>query len=221
MRIAFFGGSFDPPHCGHIAIAHAAIERLRLDQVWMAPAGVQPLKRGGAATQFAERLAMARLACAGQPRMAATAVDAPREDGRPNYTYDTLREIRKALLPEDELFLLMGADAFELLRKWHRAGELPGICTMIVAGRPGASLESICAVLPEEVVCSERGTTPQLVEYALRAGAAEIGRLYMLPDLQYEVSATAARASLGAGAKAAEGVDERVAAYAREHGLYR
>ena len=67
MRIAFFGGTFDPPHCGHIAIARAAIRRLALDQVLVAPVGTQPLKGGSAHSSFEDRLAMVRLAVAGEP----------------------------------------------------------------------------------------------------------------------------------------------------------
>ena len=106
MRIAFFGGSFDPPHRGHLAIARAAIERLALDTVWMAPVGVQPLKPGGFSTSFADRLAMVELAAAGDPRIVPSAIDAPRSDGQPNYTIDVLTAIkaslrfrRRALLP--------------------------------------------------------------------------------------------------------------------------
>ena len=90
MRIAFFGGSFDPPHRGHVAIARAAIERLALDKVWMAPVGAQPLKPDGFSTSFADRLAMVELAVAGEPGIVASAIDAPRSDGRPNYTFDVL-----------------------------------------------------------------------------------------------------------------------------------
>jgi nicotinate-nucleotide adenylyltransferase len=77
MRIAFFGGTFDPPHCGHIAIARAAIRRLALDQVLVAPVGTQPLKGGSAHSSFADRLAMVRLAVAGEPGLMASSIDAP------------------------------------------------------------------------------------------------------------------------------------------------
>ena len=94
MRIAFFGGTFDPPHCGHISIARAAIRRLALDQVLVAPVGTQPLKGGSAHSSFEDRLAMVRLAVAGEPGLIASSVDAPLPNGQPNYTFDTLQRLR-------------------------------------------------------------------------------------------------------------------------------
>src|SRR5271170_3139996 len=97
MRIAFFGGSFDPPHRGHLAIARAAIERLALDVVWMAPVGAQPLKPGGFSTSYADRLAMVELAVVGEPRIVPSVIDAPRSDGEPNFTIDVLTSITASL----------------------------------------------------------------------------------------------------------------------------
>jgi cytidyltransferase-like protein len=74
MRIAFFGGTFDPPHRGHIAIARAAIARLGLDQVLVAPVATQPLKGGSGHSSFADRLAMVRLAVTGEPGLVASDV---------------------------------------------------------------------------------------------------------------------------------------------------
>ena len=99
MRIAFFGGTFDPPHCGHIAIARAAITRLALDQVLVAPVGTQPLKSGVPSSSFEDRLAMVQLAVAGEPGLTASNVDAPLPGGQPNYTFDTLQRLRSQLQP--------------------------------------------------------------------------------------------------------------------------
>ena len=137
MRIAFFGGSFDPPHRGHLAIARAAARRLALDRVWMAPVGAQPFKLDGLSTSYADRLAMVRLAVAGDPAIEASTIDAPRSDGRPNYTIDVLTAIRSALQSGDKLFFLLGVDAFLSLKQWHGAAELAFLCEFIVAGRPG------------------------------------------------------------------------------------
>ena len=137
MRIAFFGGTFDPPHCGHIAIARAAITRLALDQVLVAPVGTQPLKGGSAHSSFEDRLAMVRLAVAGEPGLTASNVDAPLPGGQPNYTFDTLQRLRSQLQPTDELFCLLGADSFLTLKRWHQCTELLLFCDFIVAGRPG------------------------------------------------------------------------------------
>src|SRR5271165_1671960 len=151
MRIAFFGGSFDPPHRGHLAIAHAAIERLALDRVWMAPAGIQPLKVHDFATTYQDRLAMVELAVAADPRIVASPIDQPRSDGGPNFTIDVLSKIKAGLAAEDRLFFLLGADAFLSLRQWHRASELPFLCEFIVAGRPGFSIDDLRAALPDSI----------------------------------------------------------------------
>jgi nicotinate-nucleotide adenylyltransferase len=84
MRIAFFGGTFDPPHLGHLAIARAAADRLRLDRVLFAPVGSQPLKQDSSVASFADRLAMVKLAITDDTRFAASEIDAPHADGQPN-----------------------------------------------------------------------------------------------------------------------------------------
>ena len=94
MRVALFGGSFDPPHHGHLAIATAAANALRLDSVLFAPAGRQPLKLDGTVTSFEDRLAMAELACLEDSRFTASEIDAPRADGLPNYRECALKLAR-------------------------------------------------------------------------------------------------------------------------------
>ena len=149
MRIAFFGGTFDPPHRGHIAIARAAMTRLGLDQVLVAPVGTQPLK--GAHSSFEDRLAMVRLAVAAEPGLVASSVDAPLPGGQPNYTFATLQRLQRHLQPSDELFCLLGADSFLTLKRWHQCAELLLVCDFIVAGRPGFSLQQVNDALPEGV----------------------------------------------------------------------
>ena len=88
--MAFFGGSFDPPHLGHLAVARAAQAALGLDTVLFAPVGAQPLKPQGSTAGFEDRLAMTRLAIAGEPGFAVSLADAPKPSGAPNYTLETL-----------------------------------------------------------------------------------------------------------------------------------
>ncbi|MFY9854557.1 MAG: nicotinate-nucleotide adenylyltransferase [Terracidiphilus sp.] len=148
-RVAFFGGSFDPPHLGHIEVARAAQAALGLDAVLFAPVGEQPLKPQGSTAAFAHRLAMTRLAIAGDPAFAVSLADAPKPSGTPNYTFDTLLTLRAQLPPDGVLFCLLGADAFALLRRWHRAAEIPFVAPLIVASRPGEDLVDLKAYLPE------------------------------------------------------------------------
>ena len=97
QRIAFFGGSFDPPHLGHLAVARAAREALALDTVLFAPVGTQPLKPTGSTAGFDDRVAMTRLAIAGEPAFEISLADAPKPSGAPNYTLDTLRKLKSEL----------------------------------------------------------------------------------------------------------------------------
>jgi nicotinate-nucleotide adenylyltransferase len=231
MRIALFGGSFDPPHSGHIGIAEAAVERLHLDRVLMAPVGRQPLKRDQTQSPYEDRMVMVQLACAGHAPIDASAIDAPRMDGRYNYTYDTLERLRETLAAGDELFCLVGADSLQTLHHWHRAAEALMLAEWIVAARPGFTLDALEALLPGGI----RAGTPEHGEGWLRVPLTRMApetasqgsdvrqrRLWLLPDLHYEVSATELRAAL---ADHSAGIpqrilDPRVAEYAREHLLY-
>jgi nicotinate-nucleotide adenylyltransferase len=224
MRVAFFGGSFDPPHRGHLAIARAAIGRLALDRVWMAPVGVQPLKPDGFSTGFADRLAMVKLAAAADPAIVASAIDAPRNDSKPNYTIDVLTSIKDSLPPGDTLFFLLGADAFLSLKQWQGAPRLPFICDFIVAGRPGFLMEDVPSTLPSGIDAEREHSEDapsDVVTWLLRNDCGEQSRLYLMPDLQEDISATHIRAAL-AGEESEEGVlSPAVLRYIRERGLYR
>jgi nicotinate-nucleotide adenylyltransferase len=224
MRIAFFGGSFDPPHRGHLAVAKAAIRRLVLDRVWMAPAGAQPLKLGEAATSYADRLAMVELAVADEPGIVACDEDAPRSDGEPNFTIDVLSRIRAELSSQNELFFLLGADAFLSLREWRRAAELLFIAEFIVAGRPGFMIDDMAAALPEGVIASHSAVTGgevEVVRWSLRNEAGKVGSLCLMPDLREDVSATDIRAAIAGEHSAAGVLAPAVLGYIEERGLYR
>ena len=101
----------------------------------MAPAGRQPLKRDQPQSPFADRLAMVELACQNHPPLIPSDIDAPRPDGRFNYTCDTLEQLRNAH-PKDDLFCLIGADSLQTLRQWHRAAEALMLAQWIIAARP-------------------------------------------------------------------------------------
>jgi nicotinate-nucleotide adenylyltransferase len=234
MRIALFGGSFDPPHSGHIGIAMAAVERLHLDRILMAPVGRQPLKRDQTQSPYEDRMVMVQLACAGHPPLTASAIDAPRMDGRYNYTYDTLQLLRETLPPGDELFCLVGADSLQTLHRWHRAADALMLAQWIVAARPGFTLDALEALLPDGVhagapASDKQGHGEGWLQVPLSRGApldpqqgAQQATLWLLPDLHYEISATELRAAL---ADHSAGIpqrvlDPRVAEYARDHQLY-
>lgn len=225
MRIALFGGSFDPPHLGHTGVATAAAERLRLDRVLMAPAGRQPLKRDQTQSPYSDRLAMVELACTGHLPLVASAIDAPRPDGGLNYTYDTLHLLREAS-PGDEIYCLVGADSLQTLRHWYRAAEALMLAPWIVAARPGFPLESLAHLLPDGIQAGdpEQGHSEQgesRTRLPLIRGS-QRQTLWLLPDLDYEISATELRAALAANPAGIpqQILDPKVAEYAHTHRLY-
>jgi nicotinate-nucleotide adenylyltransferase len=221
MRIAFFGGTFDPPHRGHIAIARAAISRLALDQVLVAPVATQPLKGGSGHSSFADRLAMVRLAVVGEPGLTASDLDAALPSGEPNYTFDTLQRLRGRLQPQDKLFCLLGADSFLTLRRWHQCAELVVFCDFIVAARPGFSLAQVNAALPKEVENLGEHREAGLTRFTLLGASGQKSELFMLPDLDQDISATEIRAALAEGSEQQTVLAPAVAEYIQSHALYR
>lgn len=132
-RIGVFGGTFDPVHIGHLAIANAALEELRLDRVLFVPARRSPLKDREPVASAADRLAMLTLALADERRFVVSRVELDR-DG-PSYTVDTLAALRG----EGELFFIVGADAYADFDRWHEPERIRALATIAVARRPGAS----------------------------------------------------------------------------------
>jgi nicotinate-nucleotide adenylyltransferase len=167
---------------------------------------------------------MVRLAVAEDPHIAASEIDAPRADGRPNFTVDLLRQVRSEINEKDKLFFLLGADSFLSLRQWHGAAELPFLCSFIVAGRPGSSIEDVRLALPEGITTGRKGyasISPQLVEWQLCDEARPGSELYFMPDLQEEISATDIRAAIGGDQSATGLLAPAVLRYIEDHGLYR
>jgi nicotinate-nucleotide adenylyltransferase len=223
VRIALFGGSFDPPHRGHAALAQLAIERLHLDRVLVAPVGVQPLKQESDATSFEDRVAMAHLAFTGMPGIEVSRLDAPLPDHRPNYTIETVLRLKQTLTPEDELFCLLGADSWLTVGKWYRAAELLMACGFIVGARPGFDLARAAAALPNGIRAAEEPSdNPRTALLSLDDATGNLSPLYLLTDLAEDVSATAVRAALShhPDADADVVLDPEVAKYIREHHLY-
>ena len=238
-RIAFFGGSFDPPHCGHLAVARAAQTALDLDTVLFAPVGAQPLKPQGSTASFEDRVAMTRLAIANEPRFALSLADAPKQDVvstfTPNYTMDTLLALKKELAPHSELFCLLGADSFLALQHWHRGAEIPFFAPLIVASRPGQNLADLAAALPVGLSlepCFSSPVNPAAVEVrtcTLRHAASGASvPFHLLPGLHIDISATAIReevhsevARIPAGEGHHSDLPDAVFDYIAAHSLYR
>jgi nicotinate-nucleotide adenylyltransferase len=222
VRIALFGGSFDPPHRGHAALARLAIDRLHPDRVLVAPVGLQPLKQEGDATSFEDRVAMAHLAFAGMPRIEVSRLDAPLPDHRPNYTIETVLRFKQTLAPEDELFCLLGADSWLTVGMWYRAAELLMACGFIVGARPGFDLARAAAALPKGISAAELPSDTRTELLSLRDAAGNHSPLFLLTDLAEDVSATAVRGALRRDPSTDPDaiLDPEVAKYIHEHHLY-
>ncbi|HEV8468649.1 MAG TPA: nicotinate-nucleotide adenylyltransferase [Candidatus Limnocylindria bacterium] len=131
-RIGVFGGTFDPVHVGHLAIANAALEELRLDRIIFVPARRTPLKQQAPLASATDRLAMLEAATRDEPRFGVSRIEVDREG--PSYTVDTL----EALRDQGELFLIVGSDAYADFERWRDPSRIRTLATVVVAARPGA-----------------------------------------------------------------------------------
>lgn len=197
MRIGIFGGSFDPPHVGHLLLAVDALEAMALDRVVFVPAARQPLKsRQPVAADH--RLAMLRHMVGDDRRFAVDAVETDR--GGLSFTVDTLRHFR-AQDPEASLVLLLGADAAALLPQWRDPAAVLSLARLAVWQRD----DRTAATLPAEV-------------HAMAARGA--GEPIALSARRLDVSSTEIRARLASGRSVRGFVPDPVAGYIAAHGLY-
>ncbi len=223
-RYTFFGGSFDPPHLGHLRLAREARDRFALNGVLLAPVGHQPLKTA-APTGFAHRLAMVERLVGTERGLSATAVDAPREG--PNYTVETLPILRAMLPAGAELYLLAGADSALTLQQWHnptalltppaQGGVLDG---WILAARPGFPLEALQQCLPAGFRLTQGEPQSGLRTFQVHPphGAGSLP-MHVLTDANDPASSTEIRAQLSAG-QPSQYLSEPVMEYIRAHRLY-
>jgi nicotinate-nucleotide adenylyltransferase len=198
QRIAFFGGTFDPPHRGHAAIARAAADAFALDRVLFAPVGRQPLKPGESSTPWRDRLAMTELLCREDSRFEATTIDAPLPNGQPNYTVDTLIHLLEQR-PNDVIFGLSGADSFLTLRHWHQPDRLLELVGWIVVSRPGFPLHNLDS---------------------LHLSPAQRDRIHLIESVHEDISATSLRQRLSRGDSCTDQLSEPISAYIAEQHLY-
>jgi nicotinate-nucleotide adenylyltransferase len=142
-RVAIFGGAFDPVHNAHLAVARAAAERFHLDRVLFMPTYKPPHKGGVTHASFEDRVRMLELACA-ELGNSATRFEVSRleEKPAPSYSIDTISKLRAQLSPEDEIFFIIGADAFAEIQAWHRWRDVVRAVRFLVVSRPGYSYDA-------------------------------------------------------------------------------
>lgn len=215
MRIALFGGTFDPVHRGHLAVARRAVRRYRLDRVLFAPADLPPHKLKRPLTPFFHRLAMLALAVSGEGRFVVSAVDAAGKRTRASYSIETVRRLKRHLKKGDRLSFLIGMDAFKDIAIWHRPEALLQECDFVVASRPGFSLKDAFDALPARL---RRKAVPDRKRQAIALGKTTV---YLMGGVRVPVSATQVRAAARRGRSLKGMVPAAVAKYIKRASLYR
>jgi len=219
-RIGVYGGTFDPPHLGHLAIAERLVDAFALDRLLMVPAAIPPHKRGQTISSPFHRLAMLALATAESPRLYVSPIEV--EPGATPYTVDTLRRLQQDQ-PDDCLFFVMGADSFRDVSCWHQYEELLTRYSTIVAMRPGfpgeeaASWQGLAGHLPvrlqELVVDLRGGRRPTIAQM-------ESQHIYLTDYVTVDVSATNIRLAVAQGRSLGDLVPPSVASYIEKYQLY-
>ena len=219
-RVALYGGTFDPIHVGHTAVARGLTQLFGLDEVLFVPAFVAPHKRDRRVSPALDRYAMLALATQGEERFRVSAFELSAPE-RP-YTVETLTRFKEALGGRARLFFVMGADSWEEITTWREWERVLALADQLVVTRPGYELPTghVTPAVRERIV-DVRGAAPERVERELEAG--EGARVYLTDASNVEASATGIRAAVGRGDWGALGalVAPPVAEYIRKYGLYR
>ena len=200
--IGILGGTFDPIHLGHLALARAARANVGLDAIVFVPAARPPHKLGRPISSADDRLAMVELAVEGEPATSVSRIELDRSG--PSYTVDTVAAMLDQAAREKrdiDITVILSAESFADLPDWHAADRLVELATIAVAPRPGHPL-------PDPTTLADK--LPGVV-----------GRLIVIHDTLPDISASAIRARVAAGRPIDHLVPPRVAAYIEEHHLYR
>ena len=208
-RIGILGGTFDPVHIGHLRSALEVAELMQLDELRLLP-NARPPHRDTPQVTPQSRLAMVRSAVANAPQLSVDARELTRD--KPSYTIDTLESLRAELAPEDQLFLVLGWDAFCGLPGWHRWEELLQHCHILVLQRPDADVE------PPFELRNLLAARSQSDPTAMSGPAGHISFVWQTP---LAVSATQIRQLLASGKSVRFLVPDAVLAYIEAYDLYR
>jgi len=233
MNFGLFGGTFDPIHRGHLALARAARERYKLGQTLFVPAHVPPHKQRQPLSAFAHRYAMAALATAEEKDFVPSLLEAPddfdadspptRKEklAKPNYTIDTVKRLKQGFKKADRLFLLIGIDAFADIAKWHQAEALFRECEFVIASRPGYSLADVANALPASLRPRLEATRPFQKQAATGDLVLTGVTIHLLDEVYQPISSTAIRQAAAAGKPLGRFVEPAVADYIKKTGLYK
>ena len=213
-RVGILGGTFDPVHNGHLAVAEAVRQALALSSILFVPAFLPPHKPTYAISAFEHRAAMLDLAVADRPGCSVSRLEAEREG--PSYSIDTLRTLRQALGQDVHLFFIIGMDAFAEIHTWKANRELLDHASFVVIGRPDHCQQScgqtVAANFPgyvfNEAAACWQGNPGQ-------------GAIHPVVMVPVKVSSTEIREAVRQGRSISNLVPAAVAKYVETHGLYR
>jgi nicotinate-nucleotide adenylyltransferase len=236
MNIGLFGGTFDPIHRGHLALARAARERCNLSRILFVPANIPPHKQSQPLSAFSHRYAMIALATAREKDFAPSLLEAPEDVSaspskdsskektravKPNYTIDTVKRLKQTFKKADRLFLLIGIDAFDDIAKWYQVEALFRECEFVVASRPGYSLADVANALPVSLRPRQEVTRPFHKQAATGDLVLKGVTIHLLDQVYQPISSTAIREAAAGGKPLGRFVDAAVADYIKKVGLYK
>ena len=210
MRLGIFGGTFDPPHVGHLLAATDAIEHLTLDRLVFVPAGVQPLKVGRETASAVHRLAMVQLTVGADVRLQSDSVEVDR-DGL-SYTVDTLREFARRF-PSADRYFLVGADVLASFAQWRDPQTVLDLATLAVLTRRadcGSDAASEAARVEQQRMSAQGGLVDGLAQ-----------RSTFVPTRRVDISSTEIRDRVRSGRSIHGFVTDAVGEYITARGLYR
>lgn len=212
-RIAFYGGTFDPVHCGHVTIARRLIEIFELDEFWFLPAFHAPHKPDTKPTSAYHRFAMLTLATRNEPRIRVSNLELEHAEKR--YSVDSLAEILERF-PNDRIFFVMGADSWSDIATWREWERVLLMTNQIVVTRPGYAIESdhVTDAVRERIVDLRTGISPTF---------GDTPSIYITDAVQLDVSATEIRDDIRIDDRLdrVEDVPEEVANYIEKYDLYK
>lgn len=212
--IGILGGTFDPIHFGHLRLAQEVADQLRLAEVRFVPGGTPP-HRAAPAAAVADRLAMVRLAVAGNALF--TVDSRETANAAPGYTVDTLTALRTEAGPAQSLVLLLGADAFLELATWSRWHQLFGLAHIAVAYRPGFPVDTWQARMPQPLAAEYNA---RLVHQPFAVHVAPAGGITVVPIAELDISATMIREATRQGRSTRYLLPDNIFQYIQEHKLY-
>lgn len=198
-KIGIMGGTFNPIHNGHLALAQAAYKFCELDEVWFMPSGVSYLKNSEEIAESKDRLAMTRQAVEGVPHFRCSDIEVRRLGN--TYTADTLRDLKEAY-PQDSFYFILGADSLFGLPSWKEPAVIAGLCTLVTVVRDEVDMKSL---LQQKL----------FLEETFHA------QIMLVPFQRCDISSSMIRKRISEGKDISELLPEKVEAFVKAHGLYR